>query len=84
MVLPVVVFALGVAVAAICALGWVLQHVNRMKGYGPDQAGLFFSVGPRVDSTFPVEETRWMPEHAVQAEPVHARHNKDRSAPLAA
>jgi len=26
-VLPVVVFALGVAVAAIIVLGWVIQHV---------------------------------------------------------
>jgi hypothetical protein len=26
-VLPVVVFALGVAVAAIIVLGWVMQHV---------------------------------------------------------
>ena len=26
-VLPVVVFALGVAVAVIIALGWVIQHV---------------------------------------------------------
>jgi hypothetical protein len=26
-VLPVVVFALGVAVAAILALGWLIQHV---------------------------------------------------------